>query len=128
MVNRFIFLLFLAIPIVAEDLIVSYRGAFVDHKIHNESFMVTRAMIAHGELETVALFDIAVDEKYNSTVDLIRSNQDLIVEELFKNGILLTDNQQTSRNLSTNKVVITLPAQKISVTIKGSLARIAILQ
>lgn len=87
-------------------------------------------MIPSQKQRLVATFDIPIPET-NSTkslIALIRANQDLVIEELFKQGVLLTDNQKTIQNTSSNKLVITLPAQQILATINGRLVRIAVLE
>lgn len=130
MFKQIVFLMILSIFLQAEDLIISYRGAFVDHQVHNESFMVSKAMIRHTERKIVAQFDISIDANdENSTAkDLIKKYQDAVIDQLFKQGILLTDSQKSANSVSNSKLVITLPAQKITATVKASLVTIAILQ
>lgn len=129
--TRFIlFLILFCTNLLSENFIISYRGVYADQMVYNESFMISKAMIPSQKQRLVATFDIPIPET-NSTkslIALIRANQDLVIEELFKQGVLLTDNQKTIQNTSSNKLVITLPAQQILATINGRLVRIAVLE
>lgn len=116
--------------LLAQDMIVSYRGVYEEHRVHNESFRVAKAMIPHTQRLVTASFDVPIepDDEGKSLTRLLQENQDLIVNRLFRGGILLTDATLSGSAQTRTKTVITLPALPIRATIKGTFVSIAVLE
>jgi hypothetical protein len=121
------FLLFLSSLYADEQYIISYRGVVKENRLYNEQFNVAKAMVpkhysAYQELLTLPY------KKGESIAALIRRNQDLVTEELFKQGILMNDALTKGKYAIDTKTVITLPPTYITVTIKEDFATIRLIK
>ncbi|MDR0746326.1 MAG: hypothetical protein LBE89_00345 [Helicobacteraceae bacterium] len=122
-----VFFLALALPLLSEDFIVSYRAVMKDHRLYNENFQVARSMIAHQKSAVVAVFEIPADDT-QSALKSIRQNSDRVIEELLQHKIMLTDTVSTHSETASTKTVVTLKALKISAAVKGDTVKIAVLE
>jgi len=110
-----------------EQYIISYRGVVKENRLYNEQFNVAKAMVpkhytAYRELLTLPY------REGESIPALIRKNQDLVTEELFKQGVLMNDALTTGKYSLDSKTVITLPPTYITVTIKEDFATIRLIK
>lgn len=123
-------LLALALPFWGEELIVSYRGVYMEHRVYNQSFQVTRAMVPHGDRKVVAVFELPLErgDEEKTFTRWIYDNQEQIIDRLFEGGILLTDTGENTAVNTRTKTVIVLPALRLRASIKGNLVSIAVLE
>lgn len=130
MIKNLLLAALLCLPVFGEDLILSYRGAYKEHRVFNETFHVARAMIPHASTTAIAVFELPLEPEDDgkTLTRLLRERQDAVIEELFKNGILLTDASNTTAANTQTKTVITLPALAVRATIKGTFVSIALLE
>jgi hypothetical protein len=124
-----VFSIFLSVLFLyAEDqYIISYRGVVKETRLFNEQFNIAKAMMPKKYAATSELLTLPWQEGDN-TVALIRQNQDLLTEELFKQGVLMNDALNTQVYSLETKTVITLPPTYITVTIKEDFATIRLIK
>ena len=129
--NRAAFLLlFFALFAHAEDLFVSYRGVFMEHRVYSQSFQVARAMVPHENRSVAMAFELPIEarDEGKTLLQFLKSKQETVIDQLFKGGVLLTDSGLSTHSDTQTKTVITLPALRLRAAIKGSFVSIAVLE
>ena len=126
---RFLIFFFLMLPLFGteEQYIISYRGVVKENRLYNEQFNVAKAMVPKTYRTYRELLTLPYKEG-ESIPALIRKNQDLVTEELFKQGVLMNDALTTGKYSLDSKTVITLPPTYITVTIKEDSATIRLIK
>ena len=110
-----------------DEFIITYRGVVKENRLYSEQFNVAKAMVKSRGKTRVFLTTIPY-RKELSIPALLRENQDLISEELFKQGILTNDALNSQKYTMETKTVITLPPTRITVTIKEDSANIHLIK
>ena len=110
-----------------DEFIITYRGVVKENRLYSEQFNVAQAMVKSRGKRRVFLTTIPY-RKELSIPALLRENQDLISEELFKQGILTNDALNSQKYTMETKTVITLPPTRITVTIKEDSANIHLIK
>lgn len=124
----FFFLLFPYLSLLAdEQYIISYRGVVKENRLYNEQFNVAKAMVPKRYSTYRDLLTLPYKQG-QSIAQLIRQNQDLVTEELFKQGVLMNDALTKGKYAIDTKTVITLPPTYITVTIKEDFATIRLIK
>ncbi len=122
-----IFFLFCSFLQSQEQYIISYRGVVKANRLFNEQFNVSKAMVPRSYRTARELLTLPY-RKGESIPALIRKNQDLLTEELFKQGVLMNDALRQGKYSMDTKTVITLPPTYITVTIKEDFATIRLIK
>ena len=110
-----------------EQYIISYRGVVKENRLYNEQFNVSKAMVPKAFTAYQELLTLPYKEG-ESIPMLLRKNQDLVTEELFKQGILMNDTLNKGKYSLESKTVITLPPTYITVTIKEDFVTIRLIK
>jgi hypothetical protein len=112
----------------AEEYIVAYRQASAKHAILNEKLTIAKAMVASKSARVKYGFDLEIDPQDGglSLTRLLRRYQDDLLENLLKNGVLLTDAAKYGRGGADSKTVLTLPPTRIGAFVKEDMVTIVV--
>jgi hypothetical protein len=126
--RAFIFLAFLILSLNAREFVVGYRQSSAKHAILNENLTIAEAMIAvkSPRIKSSFAFEIAPNERDLSLAKLLKNHQDELLENLFKNGVLLSDEANLRRNGVDSKSVLTLPSARIGAFVKEDMVTIVV--
>lgn len=125
-----IILLFLFITIFLhgeEQYILSYRGVVKENRLYTEQFNVSKAMRYKKNENSIPLVTLDYKKEKN-IVAFLKTNQDIITQELFKQGILMNDALNKSTYSLDSKTVITMPPTYITVSINEDFVNIRVIK
>jgi hypothetical protein len=119
---------FLVSFVGAEEYIVAYRQASARHAILNERLTIAKAMIPFGSDRVKSSFSFEIERK-DGKLDALKTlklYQDDLLENLLKNGVLLSDAAKAGRNGADSKTVLTLPPTRIRAFVKEDMVTIVV--
>ncbi|MDR2639401.1 MAG: hypothetical protein LBC09_06175 [Helicobacteraceae bacterium] len=121
-------LLFIVSIVSAEEFIVAYRQASANHAALNEKLTIAKAMVAFKSSRVKYGFDLEISPQEGKlgAARLLRLYQDDLLENLLKNGVLLTDAAKYGRNGADSKTVLTLPPTRIGAFVKEDMVTIVV--
>lgn len=110
-----------------EQYLVSYRGVVQEHRLFAEEFRVSRSMLEREE--AVPDFSFTLENDGSPSVPaFFKNNQDAITQRLFREGVMLSDRQNTSSYDTKSKTVLYLPPTLVTVTVKEDLVTIGLIK
>jgi hypothetical protein len=114
---------------ISEDFIVSYRQASAKGAILNQKLAIAKAMIAPPSSSKIKSgFAFAIDAKESDlgVYKLLNIYEDVLLENLLKNGVIMSDAAEVGRGGVDTKTVLTLKALRVRADVKGDIVTIAV--
>lgn len=110
-----------------EQFIISYRGVVKENKLYSEQFNLSKAMKLKDSWDSQFLITLDYEEN-EDLILLLKKNQDLLTEELFKQGIMINDSAISSSYSVDIKTVLVLPPTYITVSINEDFVNIRVIK
>ncbi|MDR0665287.1 MAG: hypothetical protein LBF86_07200 [Helicobacteraceae bacterium] len=124
----FIRLLLIATIAGADEYLIGYRQSSAKHAILSEKLTIAKAMVVSksARVKNGFSFEIEPRESELSVTKLLEAHQDELLENLFKNGVLLSDAAESRRRDVGSKTVLTFPSARIGVFVKEDMVTILV--
>ena len=120
-------LIILTLLYSSSQYIINYRCIVSKHRLISEKFNITRAMIEKNNYKILYSFKIDTMKNKN-LLQILKKNRDIIIENLFKQDIILTDNSTKNRFNIKTKTILTIPNQYILVDDKKNFIDIFLIE
>lgn len=110
-----------------EQFIISYRGVVKENKLYSEQFNLSKAMKLKDSRDSQFLTTLDYEEN-EDLILLLKKNQDLLTQELFKQGVMINDNSNNTLYSMDTKTVLILPPTYITVSINEDFVNIRVIK
>lgn len=110
-----------------EQFIISYRGVVKENKLYSEQFNLSKAMKLKDSRNSQFITTLDYEEN-EDLILLLKKNQDLLTQELFKQGVMINDNSNNTLYSMHTKTVLILPPTYITVSINEDFVNIRVIK